>query len=70
LTGEQEVTMLRGPVVPDEAHAWSTGKVRSSVYFAWARRRAWSMASQAVRSRLRRAPPPGRPAAEPPPNGG
>ncbi len=62
--------MLRGPVVPNEAQAWSTGKVRSSEYFAWARRRAWSMASHAVRTRLRRAAGGDRQVPEPPPNGG
>lgn len=64
--------MLRGPVVPNEAQAWSSGKVRSSEYFAWARRRAWSMASRAVRSRLRGEAPGGgnRVAPESPPDGG
>ena len=67
----REAAMLRGPVVPNEAQAWSTGKVRSSEYFAWARRRAWSMASHAVRTRLRRAAPGGdRDVPEPPTNGG
>jgi hypothetical protein len=63
--------MLRGPVVSNEAQAWSNGKVRSSDYFARARRRAWSMASEAVRSRLRSGSLGGdRNVPQPPPNGG
>jgi hypothetical protein len=63
--------MLRGPVVSNEAQAWSNGKVRSSDYFARARRRAWSMASEAVRTRLRRGSPGGdRGVPQSPPNGG
>jgi hypothetical protein len=67
----QEAAMLRGPVVSDEAKAWSNGTVRASDYFARARRRAWSMASEAVRTRLRRGTPGGdRGAPQSPPNGG
>ena len=64
--------MLRGPVVSNEAQAWSNGKVRSSEYFARARRRAWSMASDSVRTRLRRGWPSGgdRDVPQSPPNGG
>ncbi|HVD12825.1 MAG TPA: hypothetical protein VNK73_00060 [Actinomycetota bacterium] len=63
--------MLRGRVVSDEAQAWSNGTVRSSDYFARARRRAWSMASQAVRTRLRRGSPAAdRGVPQSPPNGG
>ncbi|HZD02680.1 MAG TPA: hypothetical protein VFA46_21560 [Actinomycetes bacterium] len=46
--------MVRGPVVAAEGHAWSTGRLRSSDYFPWARRRAFAKASDAVRERLRR----------------
>jgi hypothetical protein len=44
--------MQRGQVVPDEARAWTAGLVVASEYFAWARRRAFSKASAAIRSRL------------------
>lgn len=47
--------MVRGPVVAAEGHAWSTGRISSSDYFPWARRRALAKASDAVRERLRRA---------------
>lgn len=46
--------MVRGPVVAAEGHAWSTGRISSSDYFPWARRRALANASDAVRERLRR----------------
>jgi hypothetical protein len=46
--------MVRGQVVPADARAWSTGHLRSSVYFARARARALAKASDAVRERLRR----------------
>jgi hypothetical protein len=46
--------MVRGPVVAADARAWSTGRLRSSAYFARARQRALEKASDAVRSRLRR----------------
>jgi hypothetical protein len=64
--------MLRGPVVSNEAQAWSNGDLRSSDYFARARRRAWTMASHAVRIRLRRGSPAGddRGVPQSPPNGG
>jgi|SoiMetStandDraft_2_1073263.scaffolds.fasta_scaffold2687968_1 hypothetical protein len=64
--------MLRGRVVSDEAQAWSNGSLRSSDYFARVRRRAWSMASEAVRTRLRRGSPAGgeRGVPQSPPNGG
>ncbi len=45
--------MKRGRVVPDEARAWSAGRLPSSDYFAWARRRALTAAGDAVRERLR-----------------
>ncbi|HET6750324.1 MAG TPA: hypothetical protein VFL71_13800 [Actinomycetes bacterium] len=44
--------MMRGRVVPDEAQAWTAGLVLATDYFAWARRRAVSKASAAIRSRL------------------
>jgi hypothetical protein len=44
--------MMRGRVVPDEAQAWTAGLVMATDYFAWARRRALSKASAAIRSRL------------------
>jgi hypothetical protein len=44
--------MLRGRVVPDEAQAWTAGLVLATDYFAWARRRAVSKASAAIRRRL------------------
>jgi hypothetical protein len=63
--------MLRGPVVSDEAQAWSNGTVRSSDYFARARRRAWSLANQAIRTRLRRGSPEAdRGVPQSPPDGG
>jgi hypothetical protein len=46
--------MVRGPVVEADARAWSTGRLRSSVYFARARDRALEKASDTVRGRLRR----------------
>jgi hypothetical protein len=46
--------MQRGQVMPDEARAWTAGLVLASDYFAWARRRAFSKASAAIRSRLDR----------------
>jgi hypothetical protein len=46
--------MVRGPVVEADARAWSTGRLRSSVYFARARDRALAKASGTVRGRLRR----------------
>lgn len=45
--------MVRGRVMPEEARAWSTGRLRSSEYFAWARRRAFSRAGDTIRNRLR-----------------
>ncbi len=44
--------MVRGPVVPQEARAWSTGRLASDDYFERARRRALARASDAVRDRL------------------
>jgi hypothetical protein len=46
--------MVRGPVVAADARAWSTGRLRSSDYFARARQRALAKASDTVRGRLRR----------------
>lgn len=46
--------MVRGPVVEWDGRAWSAGRLRSSDYFASARRRALAKASDAVRGRLRR----------------
>jgi hypothetical protein len=46
--------MVRGPVVDADGRAWSAGRLRSSDYFARARRRALAKASDAVRGRLRR----------------
>jgi len=46
--------MVRGPVVAADARAWSTGRLRSSDYFAMARQRALAKASDTVRRRLRR----------------
>jgi hypothetical protein len=46
--------MVRGPVVGADGRAWSTGRLRSSDYFARARQRALAKASDAVRGRLRR----------------
>jgi hypothetical protein len=45
--------MVRGRVMPEEAQAWNSGRLRSSEYFEWARRRAFSRAGAAIRSRLR-----------------
>jgi len=45
--------MVRGRVMPEEARAWSTGRLRSSEYFAWARRRAFTAAGDTIRTRLR-----------------
>ncbi|HEV8649149.1 MAG TPA: hypothetical protein VG276_07010 [Actinomycetes bacterium] len=45
--------MVRGRVMPEEARAWSTGRLRSSEYFAWARRRAFTRAGDTIRTRLR-----------------
>ncbi len=44
--------MVRGPVVPQEARAWSMGRLASDDYFERARRRASARASDAVRDRL------------------
>jgi len=44
--------MVRGPVVPQEARAWSAGRLASDDYFERARRRALAGASDAVRDRL------------------
>jgi hypothetical protein len=44
--------MQRGQVVPDEARAWTAGLLMATEYFAWARRRAFSKASKAIRGRL------------------
>jgi hypothetical protein len=46
--------MVRGPVVGAEGHAWSMGRLPSSDYFPWVRRRALAKASDVVRERLRR----------------
>jgi hypothetical protein len=46
--------MVRGPVVPQEARAWSAGRLASDDYFERARRRAFAKASDAVRDRLHR----------------
>ena len=46
--------MQRGQVLPDEAQAWTAGLMMASDYFAWARRRALSKASAAIRGRLDR----------------
>lgn len=46
--------MVRGPVIPQEARAWSTGRLASDDYFERARRRAFASASDAVRGRLHR----------------
>jgi hypothetical protein len=54
LIAERRTAMVRGPVVAAEGHAWSMGRISSSDYFPWARRRALAKASDAVRERLRR----------------
>jgi hypothetical protein len=46
--------MVRGQVVAADARAWSSGRLRSSDYFARARQRALEKASDTVRGRLRR----------------
>jgi hypothetical protein len=46
--------MVRGQVVGADGRAWSSGRLRSSDYFARARQRALAKASDAVRGRLRR----------------
>jgi hypothetical protein len=46
--------MMRGQVLPDEARAWTAGLLLATDYFTWARRRAVSRASAAVRGRLDR----------------
>ena len=46
------MTMMRGRVMPDEAQAWTAGLLMATDYFAWARRRAMSKASAAIRRRI------------------
>jgi hypothetical protein len=46
------MAMMRGQVVPDEARAWTAGLLLATDYFAWARRRAVSKASAAIRRRI------------------
>ena len=46
--------MMRGQVVPEEARAWTAGLLLATDYFAWARRRAMSKASTAIRRRIDR----------------
>ena len=48
------MTMMRGRVMPDEAQAWTAGLLLATDYFAWARRRAVSKASTAIRRRIDR----------------
>ena len=48
------MAMMRGRVMPDEAQAWTAGLLLATDYFAWARRRAVSKASAAIRGRLHR----------------
>jgi hypothetical protein len=47
--------MMRGRVVPEEAHAWTAGLLLATDYFAQARREAVAKASAAIRGRLHRA---------------
>jgi hypothetical protein len=48
--------MRRGPVLPNDAAEWRSGRISSSEYFARARRRATLLAVRAVRSGLRAVP--------------
>jgi hypothetical protein len=46
--------MMRGQVVPEEAHAWTAGLLLATDYFAHARREAVAKASAAILGRLHR----------------